>query len=103
MFGFNVNFGGMGEQFETFDCMIDIEENGNKQRQRMQAPRIMIQQQFMSLVQQAAQANHPVRVRLSRMSQVYDEFGAPAYEDEKPLEREFYIDFSNNAWGNHEE
>ena len=103
MFGFNVNFGGMGEQFETFDCMIDIEENGNKQRQRMQAPRIMIQQQFTSLVQQAAQANHPVKVRLSRMSQVYDEFGALAYENGKPLERELYISFSNSACGDCED
>lgn len=103
MFGFNVNFGGMNEHFEVFDCIIDIEENGNNQRQRMQAPRIMIRQQFMGLVQQAAQANYPVKVRLSRMSQVYDEFGAPAYEDGKQLERELYIMFSNNACGSDEE
>ena len=92
MFGFNVNFGGIDERFETFECMIDIETNGNKQRQRIQAPRIMIEQQFMSLVQQAVQADRPVKVILSRMVPVYDEF------NDKWIEIENYIAFENNMY-----
>ena len=103
MFGFNVNFGGINGQLEMFDCLIEIEANGDNKRQRMQAPRIMIEQQFASLVQQATQTNDPVRIRLSRMAQIYDEFGSLVYENEKPLERELYIVFTNNAYGNCEE
>lgn len=103
MFGFNVNFGDMGGHLETFDCMIDVESNGSNQRQRMQAPRIMIEQQFISLMHQASQASHPVKVRLSRMAKVYDKFGSPVFENGKHLERELYIVFANNAYGNCEE
>lgn len=89
MFGFHMNF---GEQFETFDCVIEVNVNGEVQRSGMSAPRIIIEQQFMSLVQQAAQANAPVIVTLSRNVPVYNEF------DGNWIERESSITFSNSYY-----
>lgn len=88
----------MNEHLGIFDCFIDIEANGDNQRKRMQAPRFMIEQQFTSLLQQAAQASNPVKVKLSRMAQVYDEFGSQVYENGEPLMRELYIVFTNSAY-----
>ena len=97
MFGFNVNFGGMNGQLEVFDCMIDIHTNGNEQRQRLQAPRIMIEQQFLNICKEIAQLNIPAKVRLSRVAKCYDTF------NDKWVEREVYIDYKNNAYVESEE
>lgn len=92
MFGFNINFGGMSEQLEVFDCMIDIEANGNKQRKRMQAPRVMIEQQFLGVCQEIAQMNTPAMVKLSRVAKCYSEWNNDV------IEREIYISFKNTAY-----
>lgn len=97
MFGFNVNFGGMGEQMEVFNCVFDIESGGAHQRQSMKAPRIMIEQQFMQLVQQAAQDSNPVKIKLSRMAE------CSSWWDDKTIKREVYIVFTNNAYGEYKE
>ena len=94
MFGFNINFGGMGEQLEVFDCMIDIEANGNKQRKRMQAPRVMIEQQFLGVCQEIAQMSTPATARLSRVAKCYSDWS------DDIVEREVYILFENNAYRN---
>lgn len=91
MFGFNINFGGMGDKLEVFDCMIDVEINGNKQRQRMQAPRIMIEQQFSGICQEIARMNAPATAKLSRIAKCYSEW------NDNVVEREVYILFENNA------
>lgn len=91
VFGFNVNFGGMGEQLEIFDCMIDIEINENKQRQRIQAPRIMIEQKFLSVCQEISQINAPAIARLSRIAKCSNDWC------DEIVEREIYILFENNA------
>lgn len=92
MFGFNVNFGGIGEQLEIFDCMIDIETDGNVQRRRMQAPRIMIEQQFLGVCQEIAQMSTPAMVKLSRIAKCYSDWS------DDIVEREVYILFENNAY-----
>ncbi len=94
MFGFNINFGGVDGQFEIFDCVIDIEANGNKQRNRMQAPRIIIEQQFLGVCQEIAQMNTPATVRLSRIAKCYNNWTGDI------VEREVYILFENDAWCN---
>lgn len=92
MFGFNINFGSMGEQLEVFDCMIDIETDGNVQRRRMQAPRIMIEQQFLGVCQEIAQMNTPAMAKLSRIAKCYSEWNNDV------VDREVYIVFENNAY-----
>ena len=94
MFGFNVNFGG---QIEIFDCTIEIDANGSKQTQRIQAPCIVIEQQFASLIQQAAQNTNPVKVKLIRKYLVQNDF------TNETIERENFIAFANNAYGEYEE
>ena len=94
MFGFNINFGGMDERFEAFDCIIEVEVDGNKQRQRMQAPRIMIEQQFLGVCQEIAQINTPAKARLSRIAQCSSDWF------DEIVEREVEIVFENNAYCN---
>jgi len=91
MFGFNINFGGMDEKFEAFDCTIDIEANGNRQRNRIQAPRIMIEQQFSGVCQEIAQMNTPATAKLSRIAKCYSDL------NDNVVEREVYILFENDA------
>lgn len=96
MFGFNVNFGGMGEQLEVFDCIIEAEVNGNKQRQRMQAPRIMIEQQFLGVCQEIAKMNAPATAKLSRIAQCRSDWF------DEVVEREVYILYENNSYAKDE-
>lgn len=92
MFGFNINFGGMNGGFEIFDCIIDVEVNGNAKRQRIQAPRIMIEQQFLGVCQEIAQINVPAKVKLSRVAQCKNDWF------DEIVEREIYIVFENNIY-----
>ena len=90
MFGFNVNFGGMNEQLEVFDCVIDIYINGNEQKQRLQAPRVIIEQQFLGVCKEISELNVPAKVKISRIAKCYDTF------NDKWIEREVYIVYRNN-------
>lgn len=92
MFGFNVNFGGMNGQLEVFDCIINVETNGNVKRNRIQAPRVMIEQQFLGVCQEIAQMNTPATAKLSRIAKCYSEWSNDVFE------REVYILFKNNAY-----
>lgn len=65
---------------------------GHKQSFLMQSPRIMIEQKFLSLVQQAAKNPNPVSVKLMRKVPIYDNF------DGKWIERENSILFMNLAY-----
>ena len=87
----------MGEMFEVFDCILEIENGNRKQRSQMQAPRIMIQQEFMSLIQQAANVITPVRITMSRKVPIWSQI------DNKWINQEHNIIFANNAWVKSEE
>ena len=82
----------MNGQLEVFDCMIDVETNGNMKRNRIQAPRIMIEQQFLGICQEIAQMNTPAMTKLSRIAKCYSEWNNDI------VEREVYILFKNNAY-----
>lgn len=73
MFGFNVD-DILTEQFEVLDCVLEVEVVGQVQRQQIQAPKIIIQQQFLDLVQQAVNDSRSVRIKLSRMVECEDEW-----------------------------
>jgi hypothetical protein len=82
------------EQFETFDCLLEVEMNGNIQRQKIEAPRMVIEQQFESLVKRAVNNSAPIRIRLSRNIPIYSQL------ENKWIQRENEIVFTNIAWTN---
>lgn len=89
-------FGRINEQFEVFDCLLEVAMNNQVQKQRMQAPRIMIVQNFQSLVEQASNSSAPIMIKMSRNTPIYDE------REGKWIDRENSIIFTNNAWVNQE-
>ncbi len=58
----------------------------------MQAPRAALEQQFLNLVQQAAQSNKPVKIKISRRIPIYDDF------EKKWIERESSLVIANNIY-----
>lgn len=92
-----VNFGNLNERMQVFTVSILIDINGRVQHQSMQAPRMMIEQQFTSFVQQAAQSNEPIKITMSIKYPLYDEW------HDKWQEGESSIVFSNNAYKNKDE
>ena len=83
-----INF---NEQFEIKSCAFEIENNGFAQQQTMQAPKMVIIQQFLALIQQAINTNEPVRIKMSTM--------VPVYSDKSGYRNmESYIEFKNNSY-----
>lgn len=77
---------------DLYDVIFEITEGDNVREQQMQAPRIIIEQQFLQLMQQAANVQIPVKIKLSRTEQIYDNF------DQKFIEQENSITFMNNVY-----
>lgn len=77
---------------DLYDVIFEITEGDNVRKQQMQAPRIIIEQQFLQLMQQAANVQIPVKIKLSRTEQVFDSF------DQKFVDRENSITFMNNTY-----
>ena len=83
---------------ETYDCIIEIHEGETTRSGRITQPELMIEQQFISLTQQAAQSSIPIKFTISRVDKIWDE-----------LEQEFKtvtysMGFMNNPWlAEHEE
>ena len=77
---------------DLYDVIFEITEGDNVRKQQMQAPRIIIEQQFLQLMQQAANVQIPVKIKLSRTEQIYDNF------DQKFIEQENSITFMNNTY-----
>ena len=77
---------------DLYDVIFEITEEDNVRKQQMQAPQIIIEQQFLQLMQQAANVQIPVKIKLSRTEQIYDNF------DQKFIEQENSITFMNNAY-----
>lgn len=66
MFGFTVE-DVLNGQFDIFECSIWVEVSGKIYRNIVQAPRALIVQDFLQLVQRAINDDKSVRVKLSRM------------------------------------
>ena len=77
---------------DLYDVIFEITEGDNVRKQQMQAPRIIIEQQFLQLMQQAANVQIPVKIKLSRTEQIYNNF------DQKFIEQENSITFMNNVY-----
>lgn len=66
--------GGDDQGLDSFDVLFEMAQNGKVSRQRMQAPRFVIEQEFISLVQYAASQKDRTTVKMSREEQIYDNF-----------------------------
>lgn len=78
-------------QFEIKACTFEIDNNGSIQQQMIQAPKMIVVQQFLSLIQQVINANEPVRVKINTM--------VPIYSDKSGYRNmESSIEFKNNAY-----
>ena len=82
-------FGSFFEQMDTYECLLEVDKNGSIQRQRLQAPRMMIEQTFLKLAKEASRISFPMRIKLSRPFQVYSHF------DKIMLNREASIEVKN--------
>lgn len=82
------------EDLEPFVCTFEIKNGQRIQKQTIQAPKIMLMNQFMSYVQQATRSNDPIRIKMSRTIQIYDNF------NQKWIERENSVQFINKAYEN---
>lgn len=87
-------FGSINNQMEVFAVTLEVEMNGKIQRQTMQAPRFVLEQQFVSLVQQAYESRVPVRVKMSMNVPIWIQF------ENRWVEREHSVEFANQAWQN---
>lgn len=94
IFNFESTF---GAPLEMFTCIIEIEVDGNVQRQNMQAPQMILTNQFMNMLQQAINTNQKVRIKMSRTATSYGEW------DNKQHDIEHFIEFKNNPYLQSEE
>jgi hypothetical protein len=88
----------MNDVFETYE--VDIEtyiENRLVNKQRMQAPKEIIELNFVQLMNQVANDKRPLKVRMTRPETIWDNFE----NKQKVITNE--IAFSNNAMIAYEE
>lgn len=85
-----------GEQLEIKECSFDIESNGHTDHQVMQAPKMVIIQQFLSLIQQAISTDSLVRITMATMVPVWSDKIA-GYRNMRST-----LEFKNNAYLNKE-
>lgn len=80
------------EQFELFDVEIEITTLRGARVSQISAPRMILEQQFLSLVQEAASIPEPAKVKMKRMIHIYSQFDNCWYD------RECSIEFTNYAY-----
>lgn len=81
-----MNFHNINDSIEIYECTIEIKRVHGSQTSRIQAPRMMIEQEFISLAQAISQTNEPVMIRLSREVPVYDQFYKRWINNENSIE-----------------
>lgn len=82
----------LGDTFETFRCFFEITTKHTTQRRELEAPRFVLEHQFVALMEQAASADEAVKVSIRRMIPIWSQF------DQKWIEREAFIEFKNRAY-----
>lgn len=80
------------EQFGIFQCEFELTIDDRVQTREMQAPRMMIEQEFKRIMKGAMHDTKPVKIRLSVQKKIYDEF------TKDWIERDNAITFANNAY-----
>ena len=85
----NFGFEDFGEQ-EIYT--IEIKMGNQIQRQRLQGDSQMIALQFMQLLEQTAKSNQPVRLKISKEEEIWNQFK----QELKNIEN--YIQFANKKY-----
>ena len=80
------------EEMEVFSCLFEVYVDGQVQRSTMQAPRLMIERQFITLMNKCANVSVPAQVTMTRRYNVWDQYEC------KNIERESIMSFANNAY-----
>jgi hypothetical protein len=80
------------EKSEAYAVTFEITVNKKVSYQYIEAPRIVIEEEFKRLVNQAARSREPIKVKMSRNVFIYDPF------ENQMIERENSIVFTNKAW-----
>ena len=82
------------EKMEIFVCTFEIIVGENTQWRTLEAPRIMLEREFISLVNEAANNPNPIKVKMSRKVPIWNPF------DNQWIEQENSITFMNNVYTN---
>lgn len=85
-------FSAFGIPTESFECTLDIYEKDSHRTMQLNQPCTFIQSQFINLMQQAGQTGVPVKIKLSRIDKIWDQF------EQRFVDRDNSITFKNNAW-----
>lgn len=80
------------EKMAVYVCTFEIRTDDGVQTRVMKAPRLMLEREFISLVNDVANCTFPVKVKMSRTEPVWNQF------DNEWVEREYSIEFANNAY-----
>lgn len=80
------------EKMEIFLCTFEIVVGENTQWRTLEAPRIMLEREFMSLVNEAANSTLPIKVKMSRKFPLWNQF------DNQWVEQENSITFMNHTY-----
>lgn len=80
------------ERFEVFDVDFEVTTSRGMRVSNMSAPRVILEQQFLSLVQEAYGMPEPVKVKMKRMIPIYSKFDNCWYD------REYSIEYVNQAY-----
>ncbi len=80
------------EEFEIFNVSIEITTQSGTRTSTMSAPRMILEQQFLSLVQEAAGSPEPVKIEIKTNSPIFSSF------DNSWHDRECGIEFVNHAY-----
>lgn len=85
----------MFNKMNIFRVVFDIEIDGKTQRQIIEAPQFMIEQQFLSYVEQAANATlNPVKIKMSRSVPIWNQI------ENRWVNQENSVIFTNSAYKN---
>jgi hypothetical protein len=85
-------FGGIPFQMELFDAVFEITQGEQISRQTMQAPREILEANFIQAVNEIAHTNIPTKIKMARIVYIEDTY------NKKWIPRENSVTFANNAY-----
>lgn len=86
-----INFG-FEDNLEIY--ILEIKMGNNIQRQQLQGTSDMVQLQFMQLVREVSDTNQPIRLRIIKQEEIWNQYS----QSRKILEN--YIQFANKSYMN---
>lgn len=84
--------------FDTYEVIVEAYV-GNQQimQQKLSAPRFVLEQQFISLLQQAKQSGQPMRVIMRRYEDRWNQFEQKMFKVEYKIEAKTWEDDEDNG------